>query len=172
VLGLALVPPFLSTLAAQKATIAASQASLDEAEAHARRAIGWTPRDAALYKMLGQIYAREALFRDPPTVYVEKALAAYAESARRNPHDPYTFVLTGWAHLYGGDAPAAETAFLRAASLDPNNPYIRYSLGTAYLWQKKLAPARAELEFAKRYYPNMPELQAALQEIDRLTAAP
>ena len=133
------------------------------------RAISWTPQDAYLHQFLGEIYYREALFRPQQRrVYLDKALVAFGRSARLNPYEAKTFTLSGWALLYGGDAPAAEASFMKAKKLDPNNPYVRYSLGTAYLWQKKLSQARAEMEFARRYLPNATEVLIALQEIDRL----
>ncbi len=169
--ALALTPLFLADLAVHKAERAAEEAYLDQAAQHLRRAIGWTPKDARLHQMLGQMYARMALFRSPRSEYVGKALAAYSEAARLNPHGAYTFTLMGWANLYGGDAAGAEAAFLQAWNLDPNNPQIRYGLGTAYLWQKKLPAARAQFEMVQAHFPRAPELQAALEEIERLTIA-
>lgn len=170
--GLALVPPFLADLARRNATAAADAAYLDDAEAHLKRAISWTPQDAYLHQFLGEIYYRKALFRPQQRrAYLDEALVAFERSARLNPYEAETFTLTGWTHLYRGDAPAAEATFLKAKALDPNNPYVRYSLGTAYLWQKKLAQARAEMMFARRYLPNATEVLVALQEIERLEGA-
>ena len=169
--ALTLVPPFLANVAVQQANRAAEEAYLDEAAAHLQRAIGWTPKHAGLRQMLGQVYMRMALFRTPRSEYVEKAIVAYREAARLNPHDAYTFTLMGWTYLYGGDASGAEAAFLQARTLDPNNPRIRYGLGTAYLWHKKIPEARAEFAFVQAYFPGAPELQAAWDEIERLTTA-
>ena len=168
-IGLALVPPFAADLARQGAVAAADAAYLDDAEMLLLRAIAWTPQNAYLHQFLGEIYYRKALFRpQQQQTYLDAALAAFERSARLNPQEAETYVLMGWVHLYRGDAPAAEAAVMKAKVLDPNNPYVRYSLGTAYLWQKKLTQARAEMEFARRYFPNAGEIGIALQEIDRL----
>ena len=170
--GLALVPSFVADLAYRDAKVAADAAYLDEAEAQARRAISWTPQDAYLYKFLGEIYYRKALFRtEQRRAYLDQALVALERSTRLNPYEAKTFTSIGWTHLYQGDARSAEVAFAKAKVLDPNNPYVRYSLGTAYLWQKKLTQARVELEFARRYMADATEVQAALREIDRLEGA-
>ncbi len=167
--GLALVPPFAAQVSYRNAIAAADNAYLDEAETHVMQAISWTPQDAYLHQFLGEIYYRKALFRPQQRrAHLDKALAAFRWSARLNPEEAGTFTLIGWTHLYGGDAPAAAAAFMKAKELDPNNPYVRYSLGTAYLWQKKLSQARTEMEFARRYLPNATEVLIAVQEIDRL----
>lgn len=172
VAGLALVPSFVADLAYRNAIAAAGAAYLDDAEAHLARAISWTPQDAYLHQFLGEIYYRKALFQPQQRgFYLDEALVAFERSSRLNPHTAETFTLTGWTHLYRGDASAAEAAFTKAKELDPNNPYVRYSLGTAYLWQRKLTQARAEMEFARRYLPNATEVLIALQEIERLEGA-
>jgi tetratricopeptide (TPR) repeat protein len=152
----------------RRALAAADQARLDDAEAHLTQAIAWTPGDADLHQMLGQVYVRMATFRPRRQGYLTRALAAYEAATRLNPHAAYPLILTGWAHLYLGDATAAEREFRRAEAFDPNNPYVHYSLGTAYLWQKKLGAARAELDVAQRYYADAPEVLTALREIERL----
>jgi len=170
-LALVLVPPFMADLELGRAIESADAAYLDEAEAHLQRAVAWTPGNATLHRMLGDVYTSMMLFRRPQDVYLGKALASYRQAARLTPLDSLTFTRMGWAHLYGGEAAAAEQAFLQARSLDPNNPYINYSLGTSYLWQKKLANARTEFEIAQRYYPAAPEIKASLEEVDRLVTA-
>jgi len=170
-LALVLVPPFMADLELGRAIESADAAYLDQAEAHLQRAVAWTPANAALHRMLGDVYTSMMLFRRPQDVYLGKALASYRQAARLTPLDSLTFTRMGWAHLYGGEAVAAEQAFLQARTLDPNNPYIHYSLGTSYLWQKKLANARTEFEIAQRYYPAAPEIKASLEEVDRLVTA-
>jgi tetratricopeptide (TPR) repeat protein len=166
-----LVPGYAADRELRLALAAADNASLDEAQARLQRAIEWTPGNADLHQMLGQVYVRMAIFRPLRQVYLDRALAAYGQSARLNPHDAYTQVLTGWAHLHLGDAAAAESAFRHARANDPNNPFVHYSLGTALLWQRKLDAARAEFEIARRYYPEAPEVLTAFEEIERLEAA-
>jgi Flp pilus assembly protein TadD len=170
--GGALIRPFAADLAYRRAVAAAGVANLDEAEARVRRAIAWTPQDAYLHQFLGEIYYRKAVFRrQQRQVYLDAALVELGRAARLNPYEVDAFTLMGWTELHRGDAPAAETAFMRAKQLDPNNPYVRYSLGTADLWQKKLSEARAEMEFARRYFPLAAEVRIAIQEIDRLEGA-
>lgn len=172
VLALVLIPPFMADLLARSAIRAAHAGYLDEAEKHLKQAISLTPQDAELHQMLGQVYSRMAMVRSPNDPYLKKALIAYHESARRNPSDAHTFTRIGWSYLFSGDYPAAESAFLRARELEPHAAYVRYGLGTAYLWQRKLEPARSELERAQRIWGPNPGVVAALREVKRLMASP
>jgi tetratricopeptide (TPR) repeat protein len=103
---------------------------LDDAHAAATKAVQLAPKDALLWRNLGQL----ALDLNEPV----EALRAYEEATRWNDKDTYSFVQAGILNARLNRLPEAKLAFAKALALNPENADAQ--CGEAWIAQRQARP--------------------------------
>jgi len=103
---------------------------LDDAHAAAMKAVQLAPKDALLWRNLGQL----ALDLNDPV----EALRAFEEATLWNDKDAYSFVQAGIANARLNRLPEATLAFAKALALNPENADAR--CGEALIAQRQARP--------------------------------
>jgi Flp pilus assembly protein TadD len=106
---------------------------LDDAHAAATKAVQLAPKDALLWRNLGQLNLE---LNDPV-----EALRAYEEATRWNDGDAYSFVQAGILNARLDRLPEAKLAFGRALALNPEDADAR--CGDVWIAQRQARPKEA-----------------------------
>ncbi|HSL20639.1 MAG TPA: VWA domain-containing protein [Vicinamibacterales bacterium] len=96
------------------------------------------------------------------------AAAALEEAFAADPQSALTAFFLGWAHDGAGDPRAALSAWRSAAHLDPSLVSAHLALAEGYLRLSQPALAVQALKAGLAKLPSSPELQARLQQIERI----
>jgi tetratricopeptide (TPR) repeat protein len=133
---------------------------IEDAIAEYRRFISVRPLTSSGYYNLGYAYAIENRF--------EEAAFAFQQAIRINPEFALAYNNQGWCQWQLGKYAEAISAFESAAQLEPKFADAHFNLGVAYKNSGKYREAKKEFEAALAINPQNPEIQAYLQEIEKI----
>ncbi len=98
--------------------------AVDDAAAHADRALGLSPADTSAALALGTLLLRQRRF--------ERVVSLCREALEKAPRDAQLLNLLGRAHNNAGALVRAREAFERAIECDPENAEVQHNLGHVF----------------------------------------
>ncbi len=143
-----------------------------QAEAYARRGLGYDSKNPELYFYLGEAQVLLATFAETPadrTRLNEASIASYESAVKLSPLNVHYSIYLGLALDSVGRFDEAEKSFARALILDPNSGNVHSTYAAHLQQQKKLKEAEAEYEIALKLlntYVEVNRLEQVRKEIE------